>query len=319
MRAIFISYRRDDTEGHAGRLFDDLVKHFGPDSVFMDVAGIEPGVDFRPVIEQHVASCGVLLALIGKNWIDARDPSGRRRLDDPSDFVRLETAAALKRNITVVPVLVQGATLPKPDQLPEGVKELAYRNAVELTHTRWDSDLNVLVKALSRHVAPRSPAPAPPTARRILKPATLLPVVIALLLALTGVGAYVLHNRENPASSVIGEPKKPAPEIPKPTEQTKIAEPSDHKNIPDTEWRSLNFPPPNAGRLAFKKMPDGNWACASYDQHGCLWGVEIPDLKLNELKPLVCGEMHLRIWGDNGYDQPGHWCNYLKVLATQHQ
>ena len=95
MRAIFISYRREDAEGQAGRLFNDLARYFGEDSVFMDVAGIEPGRDFRRVIDEHVASCGVLLAMIGKTWIDATDESGRRRLEDPMDFVRLETASAL--------------------------------------------------------------------------------------------------------------------------------------------------------------------------------------------------------------------------------
>ncbi|MCK7496707.1 MAG: toll/interleukin-1 receptor domain-containing protein [Comamonadaceae bacterium] len=108
MRAIFISYRREDAEGQAGRLFDDLVIHFGEDAVFMDVAGIEPGRDFRRAIDEQVASCGVLLAVIGKNWCDAQDESGRRRLDDPMDFVRLETASALKRDIPVIPVLVRG-------------------------------------------------------------------------------------------------------------------------------------------------------------------------------------------------------------------
>jgi hypothetical protein len=108
MRAIFISYRREDAEGQAGRLFDDLVTNFGNGSVFMDVAGIEPGRDFREAIDEQVATCGVLLALIGTNWLEAHDKSGRRRLDDPMDFVRLETAAALKRDIPVIPVLVRG-------------------------------------------------------------------------------------------------------------------------------------------------------------------------------------------------------------------
>jgi TIR domain len=81
MRAIFISYRREDTEGHAGRLFRDLAERFGKELVFMDVAGIEPGRDFRRVIEQQAASCGVLLALIGKNWLPVPDGEGRRRLD----------------------------------------------------------------------------------------------------------------------------------------------------------------------------------------------------------------------------------------------
>ncbi len=152
MRAIFISYRREDAEGQAGRLFNDLARHFGEHSVFMDVAGIEPGRDFRRVIDQHVASCGVLLAMIGKSWIDAADESGRRRLEDPMDFVRLETASALKRDIPVVPVLVHGARMPRADQLPVDLADLAYRNGVELTHARWDSDVQVLIKALSPYV-----------------------------------------------------------------------------------------------------------------------------------------------------------------------
>lgn len=152
MRAIFISYRRDDSEGHAGRLYDDLVQEFGDGAVFMDVAGIEPGIDFRKVIDKNVSSCGVLLALIGPAWLDAKDEEGHRRLDNPMDFVRLETAAALKREIPVVPVLVSKARMPRPDQLPEDLKELAYRNGVELTHPRWDTDVQALVKALRRHV-----------------------------------------------------------------------------------------------------------------------------------------------------------------------
>jgi hypothetical protein len=154
VRAIFISYRREDAEGQAGRLYKDLAQHFGEQAVFMDVAGIEPGRDFRKAIDEHVGSCGVLLALIGKSWMEAKDGAGMRRLDDAGDFVRLETKSALKRDIPVVPVLVHGATMPRADQLPEDIKELAYRNAIELTHARWDSDLSVLIKALSRYVTP---------------------------------------------------------------------------------------------------------------------------------------------------------------------
>jgi hypothetical protein len=117
MRAVFISYRRDDAEGEAGRLFADLAGKFGADKVFMDVTGVEPGRDFRKVIDQNVASCGVLLAIIGKGWIDAKDDGGRRRLDDPLDFVRLETASALKRDIPVIPVLVHGGLMPRAEQL----------------------------------------------------------------------------------------------------------------------------------------------------------------------------------------------------------
>ena len=153
MQAIFLSYRRDDAEGEAGRLFDDLTGEFGADKVFMDVIGIEPGRDFRKVIDQSVASCGVLLAIIGKGWIDAKDEAGQRRLDDSMDFVRLETSSALKRDIPVIPVLVHGGRMPRAEQLPDDLKDLAYRNGVELTHTRWDSDVQLLIKALRPHVS----------------------------------------------------------------------------------------------------------------------------------------------------------------------
>jgi hypothetical protein len=152
MRAIFISYRREDSEGHAGRLFESLADHFGKEAVFMDVAAIEPGRDFRRAIDEQIASCGVLLAVVGKDWLAARSEAGTRRLDDATDFVRLEIASALKRDIPVVPVLVHGAVMPRANELPADLAELAYRNAVELTHARWDSDVQILITALRPHV-----------------------------------------------------------------------------------------------------------------------------------------------------------------------
>jgi flagellar biosynthesis GTPase FlhF len=164
MRPIFISYRRDDTEGQAGRLFEDLREAFGADAVFMDVATIEPGVDFRRAIEKHTAMCGALLALIGRNWLSAKNDQGQRRLDDPNDYVRLETAAALRRDIPVVPVLVRDATMVRAEDLPEDLKELAFRNGVELTHARWESDVQLLIKALRPLVLGDAAAPAAPSA-----------------------------------------------------------------------------------------------------------------------------------------------------------
>jgi hypothetical protein len=114
----------------------------------MDVAAIEPGKDFRKAIDESVASCSVLLAMIGQNWLETKDATGQRRLEDSHDFVRLELASALRRDIPVIPVLVRGAKMPTVDQLPDDLKDLAYRNAVELTHARWKSDVQVLVRAL---------------------------------------------------------------------------------------------------------------------------------------------------------------------------
>ena len=161
MPAIFISYRRNDTEGEAGRLFDDLISEFGENSVFMDVSAIEAGRDFRKAIDESVATCGALLAIIGKDWVDAKDDAGRRRLDDPTDFVRLETISALRRDIPVIPVLVRSARMPRPEELPEELRELAYRNCVELTHVRWNSDLQLLVEGLRRQLKLPKSGPHP--------------------------------------------------------------------------------------------------------------------------------------------------------------
>jgi len=150
--AIFISYRRDDSEGEAGRLHDDLARIFGPRSVFMDVSDIHPGRDFRKAIDDNVANCTVFLAVIGPLWGTVKDASGARRIDQPNDFVRLEITSALARGIDVIPVLVHGARMPNLDELPDSIKDLSYRNAVELTHTRWNSDVEVLIRTLREYV-----------------------------------------------------------------------------------------------------------------------------------------------------------------------
>ncbi len=221
-RAIFISYRRDDTEGEAGRLFDDLVRTFGEGSVFMDVAGINPGIDFRKAIDENVATCGVLLAMIGPGWATITNGSGQRRLDDVNDFVRLEVASALGRNIAVIPVLVHEAKMPIPDLLPDNLKDLAYRNSVEITHTRWNSDVQLLTKALSQYVAsssaastepvhatvpvqlPPANAPADPMAPAKTAKMPLIAGALAVLIVAIGVGAYLmLHHTDGTTPTPI--------------------------------------------------------------------------------------------------------------------
>ena len=121
---IFISYRRADSAGYAGRIYDRLTAHFGEDAVFMDVDTIEAGVDFVEVLQNAVQSCDVLVALIGRGWLDIKDAAGKRRLDNPEDFVRIEIAAALSRDIRVIPVLVDGASMPRSTELPDNLKPL---------------------------------------------------------------------------------------------------------------------------------------------------------------------------------------------------
>jgi len=102
MEGIFISYRREESAGHAGRIYDRLRERFGRDRVFMDVSAIEPGVDFVEAIDRAVGSCAVLLVIIGRRWLDCTDGAGRRRLDDPRDFIRLEVGTALRRNLAIM-------------------------------------------------------------------------------------------------------------------------------------------------------------------------------------------------------------------------
>jgi hypothetical protein len=165
MGKIFISYRRTDSEGEAGRLFDDLKSVFGDDHVFIDVEGIDPGKDFRKEIEVAVGACDVLIAVIGKKWLNAVDEAGKLRLDDPQDFVRLETAAALRRDITVIPVLVQRVEMPRSDQLPSELKALAWRNGFELRHDRWNVDIAELIKKLKKILPDNTTPTASPSSK----------------------------------------------------------------------------------------------------------------------------------------------------------
>jgi len=161
MSGIFLSYRRDDTSGYAGRLYDRLVARFGAESIFRDIDALAPGIDFVEAIETAVASCRAVVVLIGREWLRATTPGGRRRLDDPDDFVVLEIAAALGRAIRIIPVLVEEATMPATAELPASIARLGRFNALEISDTRWDYDVERLIDALDDTVTPR-PTPAPP-------------------------------------------------------------------------------------------------------------------------------------------------------------
>src|SRR5580700_217902 len=136
MARIFINYRRDDTPGVAGRLFDHLATKYSRRELFMDVDAMRPGIDFAQQLDTQVSQCQVLLAVIGPRWLEAQDKSGKRRLDSDSDYVRIELASALKRDIAVIPVLVDGAMMPAEERLSDDLKPLARRHALELRHTR---------------------------------------------------------------------------------------------------------------------------------------------------------------------------------------
>jgi hypothetical protein len=156
-----MSYRREDTDFPAAWLFDRLVGHFGEGQVFKDVDVIQPGDDFAEVIRSAVASCDVLLVLIGDRWLTITDDNGQRRLDDPGDFVRLEIQAALNRNIRVIPILVGKARMPLPAELPECLAKLTGRQALDLSPAHFDADIDKLLKALGEALRDVDPAPLP--------------------------------------------------------------------------------------------------------------------------------------------------------------
>jgi uncharacterized protein YecT (DUF1311 family) len=161
---IFISYRRGDDPGSAGRLLDALKTSFKADQLFIDVDNIEPGLDFVQEIQERVAQSQVLLAVIGKNWCDARSADGSRRLDDPADIVRVEIESALDQDKRVIPVLIGDIKMPGPEKLPESLRALTRRNAVQIRHERFRDDTARLTEALERAfganniIAPNSPA-----------------------------------------------------------------------------------------------------------------------------------------------------------------
>ncbi|NEQ52281.1 MAG: toll/interleukin-1 receptor domain-containing protein, partial [Leptolyngbya sp. SIO3F4] len=147
--SIFISYRRSDSTAETERIHDRLVVDFGPDRVFQDVGNIPLGSEFADVLDRAVSQCQVVLVIIGKTWLTVQEPDGTRRLDNPDDFVRIEVESALKRKIPVIPVLVQGASMPRRSQLPQSLQGLAGRNGMEVGYNpRFRPDMDRLVKGL---------------------------------------------------------------------------------------------------------------------------------------------------------------------------
>ncbi|NWF68367.1 MAG: SUMF1/EgtB/PvdO family nonheme iron enzyme [Chloroflexi bacterium] len=168
MPRVFICYRRDDSGGYVNFLYKLLCQHFSPQEIFRDLRTIEPGEDFVEAIESAIGECEVLLAVIGRQWLTIADSHGNQRLEDPHDYVRLEIASALQRNIRVIPVLVGRASMPTANELPDDLKRLARRHAVELTDRHFETDVTELANAIrsalgkATETLPRAYIPPPP-------------------------------------------------------------------------------------------------------------------------------------------------------------
>ena len=167
---VFISYRRDEPGNYAGHIYRAIRDHFGPDAVFMDVVGLEPGTPWAEEIRNAVGGSRALVLVIGPGWSAALEKAGL----DGQDFVELEVQIALERpDVSVIPVLVGGAAMPTESELPGSLQQLAGREALELHDdaVRWDHGINTLRRALekrglreeaepTRHPSPRRRLPA---------------------------------------------------------------------------------------------------------------------------------------------------------------
>ena len=174
MSRIFINYRRQDTEGYVGRLYDHLLKEFKPHEIFMDVQNIKPGGDFVQALEDAVSECDIFLAVIGTHWLTVTNDEGERRLDEWNDYVRIEIELALQYDKIVIPVLVGGAKVPPPSQLPDSIEKLSRRNGLTLTHTRFATDVEDLINFL------RDMLPTHPTFKRKANPAVIAEKTVKL-------------------------------------------------------------------------------------------------------------------------------------------
>jgi hypothetical protein len=146
--ALFLCYRRDDTQDAAGRLHDRLAAIYGSERVFMDIDSVPLGIDFVEHVTDQIAKCSAVIVMIGKQWLTIEDKHGRRRLENADDLVRAEIAAALKQNIPVIPVVVQSAAMPDAEDLPEDIRLLARRNGIQLRPDQWKEGVGRLLKEL---------------------------------------------------------------------------------------------------------------------------------------------------------------------------
>jgi hypothetical protein len=205
----FISYRRDDAAGYAGRLHEALEERLGSNLIFRDVDTLEPGQDFVDAIESRLAECRVFLAMIGREWLDAHDASGQRRLDQPRDYVRLEISRALaRRDVRVIPVLIEGASMPRADRLPDEIRGLARKQALHLRDDAWEHDVERLIRIIrettttpAAHITPDAPSRV--NARLALRG---MGIAGAVVIAATLAWFVIARGRPETAGPFAGDP-----------------------------------------------------------------------------------------------------------------
>lgn len=227
---VFLNYRRDDSEGYVGRLYDHLIQRF-PGRIFRDVTGLRPGEDFVTALDREGVNCQVLLAIIGKRWLSSSDAAGRRRLDDPEDILRREIIHALQRNVLVIPVLVGGATVPSIDDLPPELKPLGRRQALPISELDFERDLERLIEVVAQELcvpaqtAQRTavPPPPPPAAHKHKRWPWVVAGAVATFLLLAVIESVKTQNQPAPAGGAAQ------------TTTTQTAETGDQEPISSTQ------------------------------------------------------------------------------------
>ncbi len=153
---IFLCYRREDTQGFAGRIYDNLASRYGQEHIFRDIDSTPAGIRYATWIDSRVRQCSVMIVLIGNTWLSAKDHAEQRRLDLPKDWVRREIEAALSSDIPIIPVRVQGAGMPSEEDLPSSIADLSEFQSAEVTDSRWAYDVELLIQAIDSLNAPES-------------------------------------------------------------------------------------------------------------------------------------------------------------------
>jgi hypothetical protein len=272
---IFVSYRREDSAGWGGRLVADLRRAFPRDPVFFDLVTVRPGEDFVDAVERAIASCSVVLVLIGPKWLATTESMGRPRIHDPDDLVRREVTAALRRpTLTVIPVLVGESRIPVAAELPEEVAPLVRLNALHLSDSRWEYDFARLAARL-REV----PGMAPPRRRHVWAPAV-IGLVVAAAVAVAWRLGWLTREAPRPIEAAAVSSPSPKPEpIPPPSLAPPSQEPSPGKDSPATPKgetvKSAPVPKPASGPRDRPPPPtpagtlSGLWASEEFrpDEH----------------------------------------------------
>jgi hypothetical protein len=217
MPKIFISYRRSDTGPEAGRLRTSLVHHFGRERIFRDKDSISPGVNWHDEVRQALSGDTIVLALIGKTWVTAIDATGQRLIDDSRSNNRLELETALRGGLKTIPVLVEGAEVPKDHELPDALRELLTINALRLRDDDWDNDAQKVIETLeSLGVKPagREPRGDRRWQRRPMPWLAAVAIVVGLVAVATRWYTTKPQAVEGPTDTVATSPSAPPNDAP---------------------------------------------------------------------------------------------------------